>query len=80
MRNHKFKWFFSFLIIFSFQNVYSQTFIAEYSDSRQTLTLQNEQVKIKSGWVSPTITPGISKGEWKFIKKRLVRKTDKSFV
>ncbi len=50
--------------ILSFQNVLCQGLILEYSDSREHLTIQNDQIIIRSEWVSPSIQPAVTSGNW----------------
>jgi hypothetical protein len=59
----------AFLIIFPLGLVYNQVFILEYSDSNKNLTIQSDQVRIRSEWISPSIHPDISREEWKHISR-----------
>ena len=61
-----------FLVIFPFRFVYCQVFVLEYSDSNRNLTIQNDQVRIRSEWISPSIHPEVSRGEWKHINRSVV--------
>ncbi|GAI19277.1 unnamed protein product, partial [marine sediment metagenome] len=36
----------------------------EYSDSRENLTIQDDQIIIRSEWVTPSIEPSIASGNW----------------
>ena len=47
----------------------SQDFVLNYSDSNKSLTIQSDQVKIKSEWISPSIQPVFSKEEWKHVSR-----------
>jgi hypothetical protein len=62
----------SVLIIQTSPLVYGQAFQLEYSDSHKTLTIQSEEVYIKTGWMSPSIHPAVSRGEWEHIDRTQV--------
>ena len=63
MRNLKTFYLLLFAIL-SFQNALCQGLILEYSDSREHLTIQNDQIIIRSEWVSPSIQPAVTSENW----------------
>ena len=61
-----------FLLVFSFQHVRSQEFTLEYSDSHRNLTIQSDQIRITSEWVSPSIQPAVPMGDWEHVNRTVV--------
>jgi len=60
------------LLLFSFQYVLSQDILLEYSDSYRNLSIQSDQISIKSEWVSPSIQPAVPMEEWEHVNRTMV--------
>lgn len=61
-----------FLIINAAQPAFCQGFMLEYSDSNKNLTIQSDQVIIKSSWIAPSIQPAVHSGKWKHVNRDVV--------
>ena len=61
-----------FLLFFSFQYVLSQDLMLEYSDSYRNLSIQSDQIRITSEWISPSIQPAVPMGDWEHVNRTVV--------